>query len=139
MAAIGHGERTDIDPAEALDTARDAEPAEPRPSQPQDGDPQPGETARVRPGDNAKDWVEGEVSFIDAHEIALLRDDPRVGRSRRALSAAGLRLAAGLNAHRHAVSTVGARRAANPSDPAGTKWPWSMKSSDVKSCGAMST
>jgi len=34
----------------------------------------------VRPGDNAKDWVEGEVSFVDAHEIGLLRHDPRVGR-----------------------------------------------------------
>jgi glutathione S-transferase len=80
MAAIGHGQRTDIDPVEALDAARNAEPATPRPSQPQDGDPQPGEQARVRSSDNAKDWVEGEVSFIDAHEIALLRDDARVGR-----------------------------------------------------------
>ena len=80
MAAIGHGQRTDIDPAQALDVARGAEPAEPRPSQPQDGDPQPGEPARVRSSDNAKDWVEGEVSFIDADEIALLRDDPQVGR-----------------------------------------------------------
>src|SRR5262245_47897906 len=52
MAAIGHGERTDIDPAEALDVARSSEPAEAPPSQPQDGDPQPGQTARVRPGDN---------------------------------------------------------------------------------------
>ena len=67
-------------PAEALAVARAAEPATPRPSQPQDGDPQPGERARVRPADNAKDWVEGEVTFIDAHEIALLREDPDVGR-----------------------------------------------------------
>lgn len=80
MAAIGHGQRTDIDPAEALDVARDAEPATPRPSQPQDGDPQPGEHARVRSADNAKDWVEGEVTFIDAHEIALRREDRQVGR-----------------------------------------------------------
>ena len=80
MAAIGHGRRTDIDPAQALDAARDAEPAKPRPSEPQEGDPQPGEHARVRSSDNAKDWVEGEVTFIDAHEIALLREDPRVGR-----------------------------------------------------------
>ncbi len=50
---------------------------------------------RARRADNAKDWVEGEVSFIDAHEIALLRDDPRGRPRRRALSAAGLRLAAG--------------------------------------------
>jgi len=55
-------------------------PAKPRASQPQDGDPQPGEQARVRSSDNAKDWVEGEVSFVDADEIALLRDDPQVGR-----------------------------------------------------------
>ena len=80
MTAIGHGQRTDIDPAEALDVARNAEPAKPRPSQPQDGDPRPGEPVRVRSSDNAKDWVDGEVSFIDAHEIALLRDDPQVGR-----------------------------------------------------------
>jgi len=80
MAAIGHGQRTDIDPAQALDVARGAEPATPRPSQPQDGDPQPGEPARVRSSDNAKDWVEGEVSFIDADEITLLRDDRQVGR-----------------------------------------------------------
>lgn len=80
MAAIGHGRRTDIAAAEALAVARAAEPMPPRAAQPQDGDPRPGERARVRPGDNAKDWVEGEVAFIDAHEIALLRDDADVGR-----------------------------------------------------------
>ena len=79
MAAIGHGRRTDIDPAEALAAARNGEPATPRPSHPQDGDPRPGERAHVRSADNAKDWVEGEVLFIDAHEIALLRHDPEVG------------------------------------------------------------
>jgi glutathione S-transferase len=80
MAAIGHGKRTDIAPGEALAVARAAEPAAPRPSQPQDGDPHPGERVRVRPTDNAKDWVEGEVNFIDAHEVAVVRDDPEVGR-----------------------------------------------------------
>ncbi|MBM3646805.1 MAG: glutathione S-transferase family protein, partial [Alphaproteobacteria bacterium] len=80
MAAIGHGTRRDIAPAEALAEARAGESAAPRPSQPQDGDPRPGERARVRPADNAKDWVEGEVNFIDAHEIALVREDPDVGR-----------------------------------------------------------
>jgi hypothetical protein len=80
MTAIGHGKRTDMAPAEALAIARAAEPATPRSSQPQDGDPQPGERARVRSADNAKDWVEGEVSFVDAHEIALLREQADVGR-----------------------------------------------------------
>jgi glutathione S-transferase len=81
MAAVGHGQRTDIDPAVALAAARAAEPATPpRTSHPQEGDPLPGEQARVRSADNAKDWVEGEVSFVDTHEIALLRHDPDVGR-----------------------------------------------------------
>ena len=80
MAAIGHGQRSAIDPAQALAEARAAEPATPRPSQPQDGDPRPGERARVRSADNAKDWVEGEVAFVDAQEIALVRRDPDVGR-----------------------------------------------------------
>ena len=81
MAAIGHGQRTDIDPAVALAEARAAEPAAPaRTSHPQEGDPLPGEQARVRPADNARDWVEGDVSFVDTQEIALLRHDPDVGR-----------------------------------------------------------
>ncbi len=79
MEAIGHGKRTDIAADEALAVARAASPATPRPSQPQDGDPLPGEAARVRSSDNARDWVEGEVWFIDANEIALLRHDPEVG------------------------------------------------------------
>jgi glutathione S-transferase len=79
MAAIGHGTRTDIAPGVALAAARDATPAPPRPSDPQDGDPRPGERARVRAADNARDWIDGEVLFIDGHEIALLRSDPAVG------------------------------------------------------------
>ena len=80
MAAIGHGQRTDIDPAVALAAARAAEPKPTRTPHPQEGDPLPGEQARVRPADNAKDWVEGEVSFVDTQEIALVRHDPDVGR-----------------------------------------------------------
>jgi glutathione S-transferase len=79
MEAIGHGTRIDIDPDEALAVARAASPSPQRPSEPQEGDPQPGERARVRASDNARDWTEGEVNFIDADEIALLRSDPQVG------------------------------------------------------------
>ncbi len=79
MAAIGHGMRTEMTPDEALAIARAATPAAPRPSQPQEGDPLPCQRARVRPADNARDWTEGEVLFIDADEIALLRTDPDVG------------------------------------------------------------
>jgi len=79
MAAIGHGQRTDIAPAVALAEARAASPAAPRASAPQDGDPLPGERARVRAADNARDWITGEVLSVDAHEIALARHDPAVG------------------------------------------------------------
>lgn len=79
MAAIGHGTRTEMSQDEALAAAREASPAPPRSSDPQDGDPRPGERARVRPSDNARDWTEGEVLSIDADEISLLRYDPEVG------------------------------------------------------------
>lgn len=79
MASIGHGSRINIEADEALAVARAAAPATPPPSQPQEGDPLPGQGARVRPSDNAKDWVVGDVSFIDAHQIALLRHDDQVG------------------------------------------------------------
>lgn len=79
MARIGHGKRTDITADEALAVARHAAPATPRPSSPQEGDPMPGQSARVRPNDNARDWVEGQVTYIDTDEIALLRQDPEIG------------------------------------------------------------
>lgn len=79
MAAIGHGKRSEMSPDEALAIARAAQPAPPRPSDPQDGDPLPGQGARIRPADNARDWVEGEVLFVDANEIALKRSDAQVG------------------------------------------------------------
>jgi len=79
MAAIGHGRRREMEPDEALAIAREATPSARLPSDPQEGDPLPGQRARVRAADNARDWVEGQVLFIDADEIALLRSDPEVG------------------------------------------------------------
>jgi glutathione S-transferase len=79
MAAIGHGQHSEMTQDEALAIARSATPASPRPSDPQEGDPRSGQRARVRAADNARDWVEGEVLFIDDGEIALLRSDPEVG------------------------------------------------------------
>jgi glutathione S-transferase len=79
MESIGHGDRTNIDADVALAEARVATPARPRPSDPQEGDPLPGRRARVRASDNARDWIEGEVYFIDADEIALLHENDEVG------------------------------------------------------------
>lgn len=80
MAGIGHGTRREMDPDEALAIARASEPAPPRPSRPQARDPAPGAQARVRPADNARDWIAGEVNFIDEEEIALVRSDAELGR-----------------------------------------------------------
>jgi len=79
MATIGHGKRTDITADIPLAEAKAATPATPDASEPQEGDPRPGERARVRASDNARDWIEGEVSFVDPHEIALLRTDQLLG------------------------------------------------------------
>jgi glutathione S-transferase len=79
MAAIGHGRRSEMAPDEALAIARAATPAPPRPSDPQEGDPLPGQGARLRAADNARDWIDGEVLFVDAGEIALKRSDAQVG------------------------------------------------------------
>ena len=79
MAGIRHGHRTNTDADEALVEARAATPATPRASEPQEGDPLPGQRARVRASDNARDWIEGEVHFIDAEEIALLHENDEVG------------------------------------------------------------
>ncbi len=79
MAAIGHGHRTNIEADAALAEARAATPSTPRPSEPQEGDPLPGQRARVRASDNARDWIEGEVHFIDADEIALLHENDEAG------------------------------------------------------------
>jgi hypothetical protein len=92
MAAIGHGTRTEMSPDEAWPSPA-RRPATPRPRIRR-------RAIRARrtrpraPADNARDWTEGEVLFIDADEIALAASRSRARRGRRALSAAGLRLAA---------------------------------------------
>jgi glutathione S-transferase len=79
MAAIGHGKRSEMSSDEALAIARAATPMPARPSDPQDGDPLPSQGARLRAADNARDWIEGEVLFVNASEIALKRSDPEIG------------------------------------------------------------
>jgi len=80
IAAFGHGTVEEIDAAEAVRIARDATPEPHRAEDP--GDPtgrRIGEHLRVFPEAYGRDPVAGELVFADAHEIALRRDDPRVG------------------------------------------------------------
>ncbi|HWA12744.1 MAG TPA: glutathione S-transferase N-terminal domain-containing protein [Burkholderiales bacterium] len=81
VKAIGHGKPVPMASAEAIDVARAAQTATPEGSDP--GDPQglhPGQRVSiVFDGDSGEVPVEGKVRRVDAHTIAILRDDPRVG------------------------------------------------------------
>ena len=80
MDAVGHGNPSDMTAQQALDTARDSEPA--TQETPDPGDPRglkPGDTVTVIP-DNGGAGVEGKVLSLRRNEIAILREDDRVGR-----------------------------------------------------------
>ena len=80
VAAIGHGTRSELAAAEALEIARAARPAEPRTSASGEDDPRPGTRVSIRPEEAfGSDPVEGVVTFIDADEVAIRREDPKVG------------------------------------------------------------
>jgi glutathione S-transferase len=80
VAKIGHGRSKPMTTGEALDVARDAQPdTTPRPDP---GDPngrRPGDRVAVFPDDYGRDPVIGELVAHSAQEIAIRREDPRVG------------------------------------------------------------
>ena len=78
IAAIGHGERSELTPQEALGIASVSTPdAEPRRAASQGF--QPGSRVRVASEEFALDPVEGEVVYVTREAIALRRNDPEVG------------------------------------------------------------
>ena len=78
IAAIGHGERSELTPQEALRVASDSTP-DPTPF----GDPsdefESGTRARVATEDFAPDPVEGEIVHATREAISIRREDPVVG------------------------------------------------------------
>ncbi|MBL6928986.1 MAG: glutathione S-transferase family protein [Rhodospirillales bacterium] len=82
IKAIGHGEVTDMQSSEAIDIAKAAEPA--TPERADAGDPQnlvPGMTVSVVPDTDGGDpSVTGVVRSVEPETIAILRNEPRVGR-----------------------------------------------------------
>jgi len=82
VAALGHGNPSALSAAEALEIAKDAEPATPAVVDPDDPlGLQLGDTVQVLP--EAMDGVTavaGRLRFLDAQTVALDRDDDRVGR-----------------------------------------------------------
>lgn len=80
VAAIGHGSPSDLTSGEALEIARTSEPATPETADP--GDPRglkPGDSVAVTSAQGGF-TVEGRVLSLRRHEIAVLRDDDRIGR-----------------------------------------------------------
>ncbi len=80
MAAYGHGRPSGLTAKAALDIARDSLPAPLPPSLADDSLPPPGSPVAVRPDDYVTAAVEGTLVQIDADDVAVLRDDPRLGK-----------------------------------------------------------
>jgi hypothetical protein len=77
---LGHGRREELAPDQALEIARNAEPAVPsRNGVRHPEDPQYGTRVEVRAGDYAKDAIVGELVFLDGDEIAVRVRNERVG------------------------------------------------------------
>lgn len=80
IAAIGHGTISPLEPSEALAIGKAASPEARRAADP--SDPRglkPGDRVTVAADDYGRDPVAGEILFSNAHEIAILRNDPAVG------------------------------------------------------------
>jgi glutathione S-transferase len=79
VRAFGHARNAPMSPDEALAIAAATTPAPMRSSSRFAEDPPLGAAVRVRADDYARDPVVGELVLIDADEIAVRREDPRVG------------------------------------------------------------
>lgn len=80
VAGLGHGRRSELDAAAALEIARDAAPA--AAERADAGDPnglEPGRRVAVAPDDYGRDPVEGVLVSSSAQHVAVRREDPRVG------------------------------------------------------------
>jgi glutathione S-transferase len=82
VKGLGHGRPSDMTPNEALEIARAAEPATPEQADPHDAQGlRPGQRVSiVTDADSGETPVSGLVQSVGRDTIALLRDDPRVGR-----------------------------------------------------------
>jgi glutathione S-transferase len=80
MAAVGHGERREMTPAEALEIAKAAAPAPFEGHDPNDPSGlKPGAAIAVAADDYGRDPVEGVLAGINARRVVLRREDPQLG------------------------------------------------------------
>jgi hypothetical protein len=80
MRAVGHGRRSEMSTAAALDIAAGATPRTAVLADP--GDPngrKPGDRVEVMPDDYGKIKVSGEIAALSSDHIAIRRHDPRAG------------------------------------------------------------
>jgi glutathione S-transferase len=80
VRAIGHGSRTEMTTADALEIAAGAEPQTEELSDPDDSNGRkPGDKVEVVPDDYGKIRVAGEIVALSPHHIAIRRSGPRAG------------------------------------------------------------
>ena len=80
VAAVGEGDRQEMDSGDALDIARDAEPAAlPGEPSPDAASPQMGDVVSVLAADKVPEAVAGEVVYVDGRVVTIRREDPQVG------------------------------------------------------------
>jgi hypothetical protein len=75
MKALGHGRRTDMTGAEALEIARTSTPAAPPSGDPADPSGfKPGDAVAVRADDYGRDPIEGRLVSVSPERITIARD-----------------------------------------------------------------
>jgi glutathione S-transferase len=80
IAALGHGDRSEMTSAEALQIGAQATPQSPTLADPEDPNGrQPGDRVAVVPDDYGKVEVKGEIVSLSAQHIAIRRHDERSG------------------------------------------------------------
>ena len=80
LREVGHGTRTEMSSAEALEIAAKATPQTEELSDPDDPNGRkPGDKVEVMPDDYGRIRVSGEIAALSAQHIAIRRQDPRAG------------------------------------------------------------
>ena len=81
MRAIGHGARTEMTPAEALEVARTSEPAPYADHDPADpAGLAPGAAVQVTADDYGRDPIAGTLVATNTRRVVIAREDPALGR-----------------------------------------------------------
>jgi glutathione S-transferase len=96
IAAIGHGKRTNITPADAIGIAKASEPKITLPHDPNDpSGMKPGDAAIVMADDYGREPLAGKLVAATAERVIIARSDPQLGRMHLHVPRAGFILTRG--------------------------------------------